>query len=135
MYKMQNFSVTQILFEINFSEEMNDRKKALNSTVKNVPFCRNTVVNILKEKKTHGDVIDGNTPKTRLRRFDKLSLEQKEDIRKLVQCPKSEESFSKCHNFNSDHHCTVWKFHNFSITQILREIYLRDSGSAKTAVF
>ena len=30
---------------------------------------------------------------------------------------------------------TVWKFHNFSITQILREINFGDSRSAKSAVF
>ena len=29
---------------------------------------------------------------------------------------------------------TVWKFHNFSITQILREINLWDSRSAKSAI-
>ena len=30
---------------------------------------------------------------------------------------------------------TVWKFHDFAITQILREINFEDSRSAKTAVF
>ena len=30
---------------------------------------------------------------------------------------------------------TVWKFHDFCITQILREINLEDFRSAKTAVF
>ena len=30
---------------------------------------------------------------------------------------------------------TVWKFHDFSITQILHEINFGDSRSAKTAVF
>ena len=29
---------------------------------------------------------------------------------------------------------TVWKFHNFSINQILREIYFGDSRSAKSAI-
>ena len=29
---------------------------------------------------------------------------------------------------------TVWKFHDFSITQILSEINFRDSGSAKSAI-
>ena len=29
--------------------------------------------------------------------------------------------------------CTVWKFQDFYITQILREINLEDSSSAKTA--
>ena len=29
---------------------------------------------------------------------------------------------------------TVWKFHNFSITQILREINLWNSRSAKSAI-
>ena len=29
---------------------------------------------------------------------------------------------------------TVWKFHDFSITQILREINFEDSRSAKTAI-
>ena len=29
---------------------------------------------------------------------------------------------------------TVWKFHNFSITQILREINFGDSRSAKSAI-
>ena len=28
----------------------------------------------------------------------------------------------------------MYKFHNFSITQILREIYFGDSGSAKSAI-
>ena len=32
-------------------------------------------------------------------------------------------------------HDTVWKFHNFSITQILREINFWDSMSAKSAIF
>ena len=31
--------------------------------------------------------------------------------------------------------CTVWKFQDFSITQILREINFEDSRSAKTAIF
>ena len=30
---------------------------------------------------------------------------------------------------------TVWKFHNFAITQILREIKFEDSRSAKSAIF
>ena len=30
---------------------------------------------------------------------------------------------------------TVWKFHDFSITQILREINFGDSRSAKSAMF
>jgi len=30
---------------------------------------------------------------------------------------------------------TVWKFHNFPITQILREINFWDSRSAKSAIF
>ena len=34
---------------------------------------------------------------------------------------------------NSCH--TVWKFHDFSITQILREIKIEDSRSAKSAIF
>ena len=29
----------------------------------------------------------------------------------------------------------MWKFHDFSITQILREINFRDSRSAKSAIF
>ena len=33
------------------------------------------------------------------------------------------------------HPYTVWKFHDFSITQILREINFRDSKSAKSAIF
>ena len=28
----------------------------------------------------------------------------------------------------------MWKFHNFSITQIIREINFEDSGSAKSAI-
>ena len=31
--------------------------------------------------------------------------------------------------------CTVWKFHDFSITQILREIKFEDSRSAKSTIF
>ena len=31
--------------------------------------------------------------------------------------------------------CTVWKFHDFSVTQILREINFGESKSSKTAVF
>ena len=30
--------------------------------------------------------------------------------------------------------CTVWKFRDFSITQILREINFEDSWSAKSAI-
>ena len=30
---------------------------------------------------------------------------------------------------------TVWKFHDFPITQILREIKFEDSRSAKSAIF
>ena len=30
--------------------------------------------------------------------------------------------------------CRVWKFHDFSITQILREIKFEDSQSAKSAI-
>ena len=30
--------------------------------------------------------------------------------------------------------CTVWKFQDFSITQILREINFEESGSAKSAI-
>ena len=30
--------------------------------------------------------------------------------------------------------CTVWKFHDFSITQILREINFEDSRRAKSAI-
>ena len=32
-------------------------------------------------------------------------------------------------------HTTVWKFQDFSVTQILREIKFEESRSAKTAVF
>ena len=32
------------------------------------------------------------------------------------------------------YHYTVWKFHDFSISQILREIKLGDSRSAKPAI-
>ena len=63
---------------------MKDKKAARKLLVKQVPFSRTTVEKILKEKFTHGDVIDGACPRSRLRRFDKLSIEQKEDIRKLV---------------------------------------------------
>ena len=63
---------------------MKDQKAARKLLVKQVPFSRTTVEKILKEKFTHGDVIDGACPRSRLRRFDKLSIEQKEDIRKLV---------------------------------------------------
>ena len=31
--------------------------------------------------------------------------------------------------------CTVWKFHDFSIIQILREINFWESKSAKSAIF
>ena len=34
----------------------------------------------------------------------------------------------------SDKHFTVWKFHELSITQILREIKVKDSRSAKSAI-
>ena len=30
--------------------------------------------------------------------------------------------------------CTVWKFHNYSITQILREINFSDSRNVKSAI-
>ena len=34
-----------------------------------------------------------------------------------------------------EHEYTVWKFHDFSITQFLREIKFAESKSSKTAVF
>ena len=34
----------------------------------------------------------------------------------------------------SDKHFTVWKFHELSITQILREIKVKDSRNAKSAI-
>ena len=35
---------------------------------------------------------------------------------------------------NTGTHTTVWKFHDFFIIQILREINLEDSWSAKSAI-
>ena len=37
-------------------------------------------------------------------------------------------------NLGSGLYTTVWKFHDFSVTQILREINLEDSRSAKFAI-
>ena len=34
-----------------------------------------------------------------------------------------------------DSYCTLWKLHDFSITQILREIKFWDSRNAKSAIF
>jgi len=34
----------------------------------------------------------------------------------------------------STHTLTVWKFHNFSVTQIFREIIFRNFGGSKTAI-
>ena len=52
------------------------------------------------------------------------------------------ESFKECVNFGTDklvrkddfaiERDTVWKFHDFTITQILREINFGDSRSAKS---
>ena len=50
-----------------------------------VPFSRNTVYKVLKEKKIFGNVLGGSMPHSRLSRFDKLSSEQKEAIRKIVR--------------------------------------------------
>jgi len=38
-------------------------------------------------------------------------------------------------SFTGNKVCTVWKFHNFSITQILHEINFGESKSSKTAGF
>ena len=37
-------------------------------------------------------------------------------------------------SFENTYYHTVWKFHNFSPTQILREIDFRNSRSAKSAI-
>ena len=46
-----------------------------------------------------------------------------------ISCPKVHNS--KLQEWN----LTVWKFQDFSITQIIREINFRNSGSWKTAIF
>ena len=56
-----------------------------------------------------------------------------------LQCVKSKQSFF-CQNDNLEdslglRHCTVWKFHDFSVTQILREINFRECRSSKNAIF
>ena len=38
-------------------------------------------------------------------------------------------------SFSRSSRGTVWKFHDFLITQILREINLGESGSSKTTIF
>ena len=38
------------------------------------------------------------------------------------------------HHFPICTHSTVWKFHNFSITQIFREIIFRNFGGPKTSI-
>ena len=66
------------------SEEGIDQVKARKLLAKMLPFSRNTINNVLKEKMIHGNVLGGSSPRSRLRRFDMLSDEQKEQIRKLV---------------------------------------------------
>ena len=70
---------------IQLSEEGLDTVQARKKTVEMVPFSRNTVHKVLKEKKIFGNVLGGAMPHSRLSRFDKLSSEQKEAIRKLVR--------------------------------------------------
>ena len=67
-----------------FAEEGIDQVKARKLIAQKLPFSRNTINNVLREKRLFGNVLGGAAPKSRLRRFDKLSAEQKEDIRKLV---------------------------------------------------
>ena len=66
------------------SEEGIDQVQARKLITKILPFSRNTINNVLKEKMIHGNVLGGSSPRSRLRRFDMLSDEQKEQIRKLV---------------------------------------------------
>ena len=66
------------------AEDEIDQKEARKLMSKQLPFSRNTINNVLREKALYGNVLGGAAPKSRLRRFDKLSDEQKEDIRKLV---------------------------------------------------
>ena len=66
------------------AEDEIDQKEARKLMAKQLPFSRNTINNVLREKAIYGNVLGGAAPKSRLRRFDKLSDEQKEDIRKLV---------------------------------------------------
>ena len=42
--------------------------------------------------------------------------------------------YVKSYYKNSQLQCTVWKLHDFSITQILHEINFGDSRSAKSAI-
>ena len=51
---------------------------------KNSPYCANTINKVIKEKVMYGDFMDGPLPRTRLSKFDKLSLEQKDKIRFTV---------------------------------------------------
>ena len=67
-----------------FTEEGLEPLEARKKTVQMVPFSRNTVHKVLKEKKIFGNVLGGAMPHSRLSRFDKLSSEQKEAIRKIV---------------------------------------------------
>ena len=72
------------LFKNDFTEDGIDQIKARKLIAQKLPFSRNTINNVLREKRLFGNVLGGAAPKSRLRRFDKLSAEQKEDIRKLV---------------------------------------------------
>ena len=58
--------------------------EARKSMAKQLPFSRNTINNVLREKSIYGNVLGGAAPRSRLRYFDKLSDVQKEEIRKLV---------------------------------------------------
>ena len=59
--------------------------------------------------------------------YDKLSRA----LRYVVQCLKS--MYRKNYSYLVHHH-TEWKFHDFSVTQILHEINFGHSKSAKSAI-
>ena len=52
----------------------------------------------------------------------------------MIQGSKHEVAFSECNLIIDGLEFTVWKFHDFSIIQILREINFGDSRSTKSAI-
>ena len=78
--------VTLLLYVqfINFIGEGMTDQQARKRVTKNSPYCRNTINHIIKEKLLYGKLQDGPTPRNRLSKFDKLSLEQKDLLRKTV---------------------------------------------------
>ena len=53
----------------------------------------------------------------------------------MVGSKRSKEEVQRIKMRSNGSICTMWKFYDFSITQILRQINFRDFRSAKSAIF